>query len=1022
MDLEMLECVNNDLETKLIKAIIQDDKSQLFSLSTTSNNTSPISISKLLHLCCSFDSVNCATSLVNGSPTSVNEVDASGTSPLHAAAEAHASRCVEMLLRKRARTDLKTRDGHGLLPLELSLYRTRMDVIWDPDNHSIEELLVQLNEKDLTTIQLLSEKTKEIDDVAYACAVGGRVVDLAALLVVAPQKMNELILELHDADSNSKLKTTIYQCVIREALSCSTTATTTSLSAAKRKCSPTKSESDGKRKLLLCQIELLQLFGAVAQITCTDKKMMSPLIVASQAGDEAIIELLLKTNIDINDVDAEGNSALHWCLRTSKGSCSKQIKIMWLLLKHGAQVSQKNKLGLTAVHIASGNGNTQALKILLLEDPDSVNSKTETKETPLFFAVKNDCKDCAELLLHWGASTEVFNLRKQRPVDLAQSQDMRFLLNPTNISLTNSSLPIRQRYTAWLQGDEVISETCEELLTMKNESNTADRTCSNMKTAICKYFESPTGCVRGSKCFYAHAGEELRQMKERTDTIHSPPAWDLERKIFVGGLPPSVNSDLLQKLFGEKFGSVDDAIVIGVQAGDKIQSRGFGFVTFKHKESVSKAVEEHYVAIMGKQIEIKSAIPKYLLLAELQKSPRQREQGQTDQHLLQEQMLGENNTKGMVDWLIFGGKAEVDLLSGQMPNEKTEKNMPSYKTIEEAKSRQISWVDTLVSGQPKVDLNKSKIHKENIPKWLRTFKKWLPDFLQQVAKRDGEYALSSLKADFRSAFGLELDHASLGFSKLSDFMRSFPDLCRIMFVAIGRHKPANHMILLPNLPKSHSQRLQPLKMPRASSSDGKSEDAKGFQDQDVPLVSNKNDHLTDCSSKLPHQMPQENPGDTDKSTFLQFLKTDLIFHARSWLFGECDRSTDAVEGEEQMETFKGPRARPQERHMVLEALARKRKSSSVFFLREFDFYFKHRASVVQSRCFGCNRRTVLWANFPCQHLLWCANCRLEIILAASGFEHKCVVCDIIVQKIGLISPTEYHQPHVTEPRSINSLL
>ncbi|EEF37980.1 ankyrin repeat-containing protein, putative [Ricinus communis] len=691
---EMLECVNNDLETKLIKAIIQDDKSQLFSLSTTSNNTSPISISKLLHLCCSFDSVNCATSLVNGSPTSVNEVDASGTSPLHAAAEAHASRCVEMLLRKRARTDLKTRDGHGLLPLELSLYRTRMDVIWDPDNHSIEELLVQLNEKDLTTIQLLSEKTKEIDDVAYACAVGGRVVDLAALLVVAPQKMNELILELHDADSNSKLKTTIYQC----------------------------------------------------------------------AGDEAIIELLLKTNIDINDVDAEGNSALHWCLRTSKGSCSKQIKfflflppsIMWLLLKHGAQVSQKNKLGLTAVHIASGNGNTQALKILLLEDPDSVNSKTETKETPLFFAVKNDCKDCAELLLHWGASTEVFNLR--------------------------------------------------------------------------------------------------------------------------------------------------------------------------------------------------------------------------------------------------------------------------YKTIEEAKSRQISWVDTLVSGQPKVDLNKSKIHKENIPKWLRTFKKWLPDFLQQVAKRDGEYALSSLKADFRSAFGLELDHASLGFSKLSDFMRSFPDLCRIMFVAIGRHKPANHMILLPNLPKSHSQRLQPLKMPRASSSDGKSEDAKGFQDQDVPLVSNKNDHLTDCSSKLPHQMPQENPGDTDKSTFLQFLKTDLIFHARSWLFGECDRSTDAVEGEEQMETFKGPRARPQERHMVLEALARKRKSSSVFFLREFDFYFKHRASVVQSRCFGCNRRTVLWANFPCQHLLWCANCRLEIILAASGFEHKCVVCDIIVQKIGLISPTEYHQPHVTEPRSINSLL
>ncbi|XP_062104895.1 uncharacterized protein LOC133816383 [Humulus lupulus] len=78
--------------------------------------------------------------------------------------------------------------------------------------------------------------------------------------------------------------------------------------------------------------------------------------------------------------------------------------ILSLLLKHGARVSQKNKLGLTAFHTAAGNGNSQALQILLLEDLDGINYKTEMKETPLFFAVKNDHMDCAEILLRWGAN------------------------------------------------------------------------------------------------------------------------------------------------------------------------------------------------------------------------------------------------------------------------------------------------------------------------------------------------------------------------------------------------------------------------------------------------------------------------------------------------------------------------------------------------------------------------------------------------------------------------------------------
>lgn len=139
-------------------------------------------------------------------------------------------------------------------------------------------LLVPL--QDLTTVRLLSGKTKAIAEVAYANAVQGRIVPLAALLIVAPEKVNEGVLELRDADSGSKENTTIYEGVIREALSLGRQTTTSR--AAKRSCSPTLGEKAERRKLLLREIELLQLFGAVASSGSTDRRVTSPLIRACQ--------------------------------------------------------------------------------------------------------------------------------------------------------------------------------------------------------------------------------------------------------------------------------------------------------------------------------------------------------------------------------------------------------------------------------------------------------------------------------------------------------------------------------------------------------------------------------------------------------------------------------------------------------------------------------------------------------------------------------------------------------------------
>lgn len=132
-------------------------------------------------------------------------------------------------------------------------------------------------------MKLLSEKTKELAEVAYANAVNGRIVPLAALLVVAASKINEAVVEV--SCNNSKEKATVYEGVVRKALSLA--PETASLGGAEVVVEGDGDVATERRKLLLREIELLQLFGAVACSSSssgsyTDKKVTSLLIRAVQ--------------------------------------------------------------------------------------------------------------------------------------------------------------------------------------------------------------------------------------------------------------------------------------------------------------------------------------------------------------------------------------------------------------------------------------------------------------------------------------------------------------------------------------------------------------------------------------------------------------------------------------------------------------------------------------------------------------------------------------------------------------------
>ncbi|KAG1679529.1 hypothetical protein FOA52_011130 [Chlamydomonas sp. UWO 241] len=80
------------------------------------------------------------------------------------------------------------------------------------------------------------------------------------------------------------------------------------------------------------------------------------------------------------------------------------------------------------------------------------------------------------------------------------------------------------------------------------------------------------------------------------------------RKVFVGGLAPSVDDAVLRAYFSD-FGEVEDAVVM--YDHDNKRPRGFGFVTFTGEDAVEAVFARGTMqTIADKQIEIKSAVPR----------------------------------------------------------------------------------------------------------------------------------------------------------------------------------------------------------------------------------------------------------------------------------------------------------------------------------------------------------------------------------------------------------------------------
>ncbi|HUK36894.1 MAG TPA: ankyrin repeat domain-containing protein [Vicinamibacterales bacterium] len=134
------------------------------------------------------------------------------------------------------------------------------------------------------------------------------------------------------------------------------------------------------------------LFVALASPTRAEES----LIDAVKHGNHQVIHSLLSTRADVNAVEPDGTSALHWAVRGS------DLETVRLLIGAGARVNASNRYGVTPLSLAALNGDASVTGALLDAGAD-VNAPTPAGETPLMAAARTGNAATVKVLLERGA-------------------------------------------------------------------------------------------------------------------------------------------------------------------------------------------------------------------------------------------------------------------------------------------------------------------------------------------------------------------------------------------------------------------------------------------------------------------------------------------------------------------------------------------------------------------------------------------------------------------------------------------
>ncbi|HEU4693604.1 MAG TPA: ankyrin repeat domain-containing protein [Vicinamibacterales bacterium] len=139
---------------------------------------------------------------------------------------------------------------------------------------------------------------------------------------------------------------------------------------------------------------------ALLFVSISTADAQSRLIDAIKASDSSAVRALLDARVDVNAVQPDGTTALHWAVDRDA------TEIVQQLIRAGANVKATNRYGATPLWLASLNGNAATIGMLLEAGADP-GAASEEGETALMVAARTGRLDAVNALLARGADPNV---------------------------------------------------------------------------------------------------------------------------------------------------------------------------------------------------------------------------------------------------------------------------------------------------------------------------------------------------------------------------------------------------------------------------------------------------------------------------------------------------------------------------------------------------------------------------------------------------------------------------------------
>ena len=175
-----------------------------------------------------------------------------------------------------------------------------------------------------------------------------------------------------------------------------------------------------------------RLLGAHANVNAVNAYGVNAMLLAAEGANTALIDLLLKAGAKANSANPDGETALHLVARAGNVDAAK------LLLAHGAKVDPREKFGgQTPLMWATARRHAPMVELLASKGAD-VNARSMVRDyqrvataesrakfldrggfTPLLYAVRENCKDCIEVLLKHKADANLPDPANVPPVSIA---------------------------------------------------------------------------------------------------------------------------------------------------------------------------------------------------------------------------------------------------------------------------------------------------------------------------------------------------------------------------------------------------------------------------------------------------------------------------------------------------------------------------------------------------------------------------------------------------------------------------